>query len=388
MNPIREALESVADRLESGGTNEAVAAPVEGGTSGDGGAIAGGAGDPGLASRVEADAGTPGESAAEAAQRARDDKGRFAPGSKEAKASATPAPVAAKPTTTVKPVLTPVEGSGTPPPAVATVTETVKAPQSWKPLAREKWASLPAEVQAEVLRLDKEMRGYMQTSAPERKFAEEVRSVLGPHEARIRADGREPMAAVAEMLQVEQALRDPRRAPSVIAHLVKGLNVPIEALAAALDGQPAQQQAQGQEYRDPRVDQLLGQIHTAKQQKEQAKFAKAQANLEAFIPTAEFFKDVAPLMEMVYAHAAANKLPEPSLEDVYDQACWSHPEVRATLKSRERENAAKAGMVSTQASRAAASSLKSQPTGSSSTTAKPGSIRASLEAAADAVSKR
>ena len=59
-----------------------------------------------------------------------------------------------------------VEASATPPvptPAVATpAQEAAKPPQSWKPLAREKWATLAPDIQQEVLRREKETASALQ----------------------------------------------------------------------------------------------------------------------------------------------------------------------------------------------------------------------------------
>lgn len=358
-------------------TGEAPSAPE---AAGDAGGVVGG-GEPapasldsGVDAPLEGGTPAPGEagdsSSAKVAGRARDGKGRFAPTAGEAQ-EAPASPVAAKPAVTPKPPnSTDSTYSTRPPAAQAPAAEAVRAPQSWKPAAREHFAKLPAEVQSEVARREKEIATTLQETAPARRLAEDLRHVVGPYEALIRGEGAEPLQFIQSLLQTAAGLRGPA-APQVIARLVRSLGVPIEALDQALTatiqgnggGQASGQPQQGA-YQDPRVDQLLGAMHQAASRRQAGMQQQAQADIDGFKANAEFFPDVERRMGALMADAAARRQAM-SLQDAYDAACWADKDIRGILQQREAEKAANARNASTQRSRAAASSIKSQPAGAS-----------------------
>lgn len=302
------------------------------------------------------------------ADRARAPDGKFAKAEPKLEAK-TPAPAPAVETKTPAPA-----------PQAAT-TESYKAPQSWKPGVREKWAALPPEVQAEVARVDREVRQTMQEAAEHRKLASEFRSTVAPYEGMLRAEGIEPVKAVASLLQTFAALRTapPQHKAQMLANMVKNFGVPIEALDAALVGQPQQQQAQAP-YRDPRVDQLMAEIESAKAARGQQLQATVQQEIGQFAEK-EFFEDVrediADILEMNAKRGVAM-----TLEEAYNRACRIHPEVSRALSQREAAKQAATATAATQQAKRAASSIKSSPSGGVGKEA-PSSIRDLLESGFD-----
>lgn len=316
----------------------------------------------------------------EADSRARDPQGRFAAAEKAAAARKAAAAVAPKPLS----VGTPAQVA---PQAVTATVETVKPPQSWKPAAREKFASLPPEVQQEVLRIDKEVRGVMQEAAPAKQGWEKFRQTVSPYMGMIQAEGGDPFSHIGELLKTSQALRTaPAQHKAVlVANIIKQFGVPIDALDSVLAGEAQQP---GQSAHQPAFDPQS--IDRAVEEKLQAKIqqamkVKAERTIEEFGSKNEYFNDVRPMMQaiMLSAHQRGVAM---TLEEAYKRACWADDEIRPLV---QRSEAAKAQPVSTQQSRAAASSLKSQPTaGVSGGGSKPSSIRQALEASAAALSKR
>lgn len=366
---------AIVAAMESGSgeeqTSEAPSAPesageVGGSVGGDSAATQGNASDEPPPQSGSPAASEDGDSSPAKAGRARDGKGRFAPAATEAQEAPATA-LAAKPAVTPKPPT-----NGAPAPAQAPQTppaEAARAPQSWKPAAREHFAKLPAEVQSEVARREKEIAATLQETASARRLADEVRHVVGPYEALIRGEGAEPLQFIQSLLQTAAGLRGPA-APQVIARLVRSLGVPIDALDQALTatiqgggGQAPGQPQQGA-YQDPRVDQLLGAMQQAAHRRQAGMQQQAQADIDGFKANAEFFPDVERRMGALMADAAARKQAM-SLQDAYDAACWADKDIRGILQQREAEKAANARNASTQRSRAAASSIKSQPAGAS-----------------------
>ena len=232
----REAVEAAFAKLDGGGDGaEAPETP----------AAAGDVAEPAVAGEAGADSGAsagwekavPPAASAEAAEsprsdateHGRDGKGRFKgrqvkPEPKAKAAPATESPPAEAPTDVA-------EAAAEPPKPAET-----KAPQSWKPAAREAWAKVPPEVQAEVARVDREVRQVMQESAGAKKLASDFQAVVGPFEAMIRAEGGQPLQAVGNLLTMAAAMRTaptPHRV-AILTNLVRSYGVPADQLAVGL----------------------------------------------------------------------------------------------------------------------------------------------------------
>lgn len=378
MTTIREALEAAAGEAE---VDSAEVAPVEEvapleGSGGDDVSAAGAEGD-GAAPTPGAEASEAEANAGEAA-RSRDPKGRFA-GTKEGQAKAD-APV--KPTATVAAAVKP----GAPGVATPKAVEPVRAPQAWTPAAREAFAKAPPEVQAEVNRREKQMATAMQEGANHRKFADSFNQVVSPYMGTIQAEGGNPLSAISSLLQTAQALRTapPAHKATLVAKIIKDFGVPVESIAAALDGQAPPETQQGG-YQDPRVDQLMARLESAAQQRQQSTNARAMGELETFRAKAEFLEDVRSHMGVLLAEAAQQGRGM-TLQESYDMATWANPQIRGILQQREAAKAANAGSASTQRARAAASSVRGQPAGAAAPQS--GGVRAALEAAAARLGSR
>jgi hypothetical protein len=296
-------------------------------------------------------------------EKPRDAQGRFAKGTPET------------PKSPIETIAPPIEPASPPAPEF-------KPPQSWKPTEREKWGVTPPEIQAAITRREREIATAMQESTEARRGWQAFREVVSPFEGMIRAEGSEPLRAVATLLQTAAALRT---APAghkaaLIADLVKTYQVPVELLDKALVGEaPNGQQGPMQEYRDPRVDQLLSQLQQAAHQRQQMTLQKSHAEVDAFGKDKEFFADVREEMADILELAAKRNVAM-SLEDAYSRALAMHPDIAEVLRQREAAKQAANANASTQRARQAAVSIRSQPTG-----ARPApqsqSLREDLEAA-------
>lgn len=344
---------------------------------------------------VEAREEAPGEqskdaAARTAAEKARDEKGRFQPKGKAAPAVAKPStPVAAK-----RPGAAPVSAAASPgatPPGEQPKPEAaagLKPPSSWKPAAREKWASTPPEVQQEAIRRDREVQAALDQSSDARKNWGSFQQAVAPYAGMIQAEGGSPVQAAAALFQTAAALRT---APAhtkagIVANIVRTYGIDIGMLDQALAGQapqpsPGQGQGQGQ-YRDPRVDELMQRIQNGERQRQESMAQQNAREVEDFGSSAEFFDDVRHEMADIL-EVAARRGVAMSLEDAYSRAVKLHPEVSEVMAQREKAKAATASLATTQRARAAASSVKSRPAGPAPTQT-PAGRRGALEAAWDA----
>ncbi|RKH09002.1 hypothetical protein D7X74_30430 [Corallococcus sp. CA047B] len=312
-------------------------------------------------------------------------------------AQSTAAVDAARPTSTTTPA--PSEGgqgdaSSAAPPATPATSEAPKpsaipppkAPQSWRPAAREKWAALPAEVQQDITRREREMAVAYQESAQHRKLAEGFQRVVSPFAGMIQAEGGDPFKAVGTLLQTAAALRTapPAHKAQLVANIVKTYGISIEDLDAALaghappPGQQAQQQPVDPEAMASRIRQEV--IQGMQQQHRSTMGARAQQETEAFLASgeAEFMDDVrddvADMMELAAKRGVAL-----TLKDAYNRAVLAHPDVSKVLKQREQAQQANAAQASTQRARDATSSIRTTP--AASPAPKDDSVRGALETA-------
>lgn len=329
------------------------------------------------------------EAAPSAAERARDERGRFKPaGEPEA------APQSAKKAEPVKTAAPGqakaggVEAPPTTPPAAAVEPAPVKAPQSWKPQVRELAAKLPAEFKPildEVNRREVETSRALQETANARRLAEQVHQALSPFEGVARANGMDALA------WAESAVRDravlamgsPQQKAQLLARAIRESGTDIEMLAAALDGAPAQGP---QQPAAPPVN-IQAEVQRAIQsQVQHAQRAKAEREMTSFLEAEhEFIEAVGPDMHGILL-AAGSQGRNLTPQEAYDRACWMNPDVREVLEKRKAVEAAKAQAPSVAQAKRAAVSVKAAPAEPVKTTEKR-SLREELEAAAAAATR-
>jgi hypothetical protein len=304
-----------------------------------------------------------------AAQRARDEQGRFAAQAKEKPGAAVRGNPAARPT---GPGAQAAAAQGAPPPVAAAGTAAVsdlKPPADWRPLAKEKFKDAPREVQEEALRLHAETKRALEESAPAKQHFEQFRQTVGPFEGLIRAQGGEPMKAVGALLQREAALLQapPQMRAQILAQGIRSYlgtdPQAMELLAQALNGvgsapaRPAQQPVDV----DARVQQMLDQrIQAAYSQ-------RAEQERQAFAadPKNEFYDRVKDSMADIMELAARRKQVV-TMAEAYQRACKNDDEIAAVLKQRGDAKSAEDARKGNAG--AAAASIKNEPAGPGNST--------------------
>jgi hypothetical protein len=290
-----------------------------------------------------------------AAERARDEKGRFAKGGEQPKAEARPAEP--KPTDPAKPAA-PVEAKPLEPKPEA--GPPVKAPQSWKPQAREAFAKAPPEVQQEVMRREAEIARALQEAAPVRQFAQQVQQSLAPYEGIARASGMDAMTWAGQALQTFAGLHQgtPQYRAEIIAKAINAYGIDVDAVNAVMQGQAPQAHAAPQQPPQD-VSRLVQQeFQRVAQEAQQQRATSAWEQFQASAP--EFLDDVKDDMRFILEReGAANR--NMTYQQAYDRAVKLNEDVSAILAQRKAAEAAKAQIASTQRTRAAASSVKPMP---------------------------
>lgn len=323
------------------------------------------------------------------ASRARDEQGRFASKAATPAAQVAPGPApAAQQAQQAAADLTQVNGLPQQGQGAAPAAPELKAPASWRPEAREKWASIDPDIRAEIHKRESEANRVVQTAAQQRQFVEQFEKLMQPYEMFIRAENSNPLAAVDNMMRTAAELRvgTPMAKANLVAGIIRNFGIDLPMLDSILAGQPPQGVANpGQaQFHDPRVDQLLAM--QAQQAQEAARFENEaiRTGLQQFAaaPGHEFYGDVAGIMaDMVEIQARQGQPID--LEKIYQRACQLHDGVSTILTQRAAAQSAGNNSRAVLRAKRAASSLKSDPTPGGATVPKTDSIRAAIEAAMD-----
>lgn len=262
----------------------------------------------------------------------------------------------------------------------------IKAPASWTPAAREKWAAIDPDIKAEIHRRESEANRVVQTAAQQRQFVDAFERLMQPYEMFIRAENSNPLAAVDNMMRTAAQLRvgTPAAKVEIVAGIIKNFGIDLPALDAMLAGQQLPQNFQHQQpMRDPRVDQLLAMQNQQAQQAQQFEQQSIAQGLAQFAQGHEFYGDVAATMADIVEIQSRQGLPI-DLEKIYARACQLHEGVSTILQQRAAAQNTSSQSRAVLRAKRASSSLKGEPTPHGATVPKNDSVRAAIEAAMDA----
>ena len=264
-----------------------------------------------------------------------------------------------------------------------------QAPQSWGPALREKWGTLPPEVQQQVVQRETQMQRWANETAPMRQAGEQFMQAIQPYQMAIQAEGVDPITAVTNLMQVGTTLRfgTPAEKATTIAKLVKVYGVDIGALDGALVGEVPQN---GQGYDPQAIQAMVQQQLQPLYQMAQQRRAQEQAEVEtttrqtiqqfAAKPENKYFDDVRGLMADITEVATKNGQ-NISLDEAYKRACLLHPEVSQLMMSQQQGQTAQSLTRAAAKARGAAVSVKGGAPVGSPNRSEPSSIRDSIEAA-------
>lgn len=315
------------------------------------------------------------ETETQRAERTRDEAGRFAKAAKDAAKAEAPKPDAAA--ILAQPIGTPPE---------APKVETVRPPQSLTPAEREAFAKAPPEIQAAIVRRERQQEVALMEASKSKQFASDFQRVIDPYMPLIRAGSGDPLKTVAGLLNTAHVLQNapPGQKASLVAEIVKMYGVDIGALDAALSGQAPAQGAAPQFNEEALLrkaeERALARIQAQAQQAQQT---RVQADLATFAGSHEFFEDVRETMGVLMERGLAK-----DLESAYKRACEVDPEISRVLSQREASKQAATGAQATQRARAASSSVKSSPASPLGAGSVGNDRRAQLEAAMNAAEGR
>lgn len=298
----------------------------------------------------------------EVSDRQRDEQGRFARQQEAAAAApaAAPAPEAtgSAPAAQAAPTAAPA-----PQTQQAAAPAAPRAPDSWSPAAKAKFATLPPDVQAEISRREADVHKGFTAQDEQRQAGKAFTDVITPYLPLIRAEGGNPVAAVQDLLQTAYTLRTApsERKQELFIGLAKQFGVDMNGVFQRLSGQ-------GQPQVHPQVAELQQQLSQLQQERwsqQQAAQQQEKAQIDQTItgfasdPKNVYFANVKPEMAALLREGRAK-----DLQEAYDMACWARPDIRPLLlQQQEQQRHADARARATRA-RAAGSSVSGSPSGS------------------------
>ena len=272
----------------------------------------------------------------------------------------------------------------------------VRAPQSWKPVAKAAWDKLPAEVRSEVVRREREVTRALSETAGARKFAQGFQEVVKPFAPRYQQANVPPLQAIRSLMYMDHMLATSSVADKAqfAAKLLKDYQVDIQALDLALSGEDPSTAAP-----EAVIDRIVSQrmaplqefVQTQRQQAEQAQQREFQRTVDAVEAMASDPKypdfdtvreDMADLIEInsrrgVYLTA----------EQAYTRAVAMNPVAQEA--ARERSKQVQAQQANGAAQRALGASLSVSGNPSALRTQIPATdLRGTIEAAVAAASGR
>jgi hypothetical protein len=309
--------------------------------------------------------GSPGEPAAEGAPAGerqgaegtleRDEHGRFKPERryKEPKPAAKPAAEGAEgaqPAGAAEP--------GQQPNAQARPHDVTKPPSTWSPKERAAWDNVPPDARAAIHRREADFMAGQSQLLPDARFGAEMSKTLEPFKLLIESEGATPAQAVHELLRSVYVLRTgtPQQKYGTLANIAHRYGLDLRAFAprpqVGPNGQPLPQQPapQPQQFRDPRVDELLRNMQTEAQQRVVQETTETESMVTRWMsetdaqgqPKRPYVGDVINEMSALIPQlkeADPTLTHAQALEAAYDRATWAHPEIRVLLQQAQQTTA-------------------------------------------------
>lgn len=208
--------------------------------------------------------------------------------------------------------------------APQTETPKVAPPQSLPAKLHEKWATVPPEVRDWLTKREADHHQSITSRHGELALGREIKEIVNPYLPIIQAEGGTMQGAIKDLLNTAYQLRtgNPQQKAALMQQIAQTYGVDL-------------QQAQTQPPLDPMMQQIMQRINGIESKftehsslQEQQEHDKVMSEVSAFAadPKNVYFEQVRGKMGAFLGSKQAK-----DLQEAYDMACWSDPEVRSTL---------------------------------------------------------
>jgi hypothetical protein len=298
---------------------------------------------------------------------ARDDAGRFQSKNPEAPAAETPTEATGETNT---------EGQTLEAKPVEQAKPAIDPPASWSREVREKWATLPPDVQEYVARRESEAHSQISRLGQTAKAAEPLLSVIEQNRELFDRRQVSPDQGIAALLGAQRKLDE--NPVAAIGWLAQQYGVDL-AMFANPDANASTQDPMvvGLQHELANLRRELaetkGTVQSRIQAEQQAQFTQYQTTVESFLAGKELSdSDEAELVVLVNAEKQLNpgKTPEQLLKDAYETFQYRSPERRAKMLEQQMaeqraKDAKEAEKKATEAKKLQSMNVRSTPAGSS-----------------------
>lgn len=252
----------------------------------------------------------------------------------------------------------------------------LQAPKTWRPEAAAKFATLPLEVQQEVLKREEDIFKGLESYKADASIGKALKGIVQPYMQIFQAQGVDPMQQVSDLMRAHVALATgtPEQKQQFFQHLAKEYGVDLGTEAPYIDPQVAGLQKQ--------LADLQSRLNGREQHEANEARSKLQAEIDSFAsdPAHQYFDEVANDIAGLLRSGAAK-----DLKNAYEKAIWANPITRAKEQARLTADAdakakAEAAEKAKQARKATGANVKSSAKAASGT-APLGSIDDTLNAA-------
>ena len=276
--------------------------------------------------------------------------------------------------------------AGTPPAkesAPAPATNALQPPKTWRPEAAAKFATLPPEVQQEVLKREEDIFKGLEGYKVDAGIGKAVKSVLDPYMPILQQAGIDPMQQISGLMHAHYTLAtgSQEQKLALFQKLAQDYGVNLGSEAPYVDPQVQALQKQ--------LSDLQSRLNGREQHEANEARSKLQAEIDSFAsdPAHQYFDEVANDIAGLLRSGAAK-----DLKDAYEKAIWANPITRAKEQARltadaEAKAKAEAAERAKQARKATGANVKSSAKAASGT-APLGSIDDTLNAALVAIKSR
>ena len=203
----------------------------------------------------------------------------------------------------------------------------IKPPSSWKKEAQVKFAALDPEIQAEVMRRENDMHkgieGYKQSA----ERATLYDRTFAPYQETMRQIGTTPEQAISGLMQTDHNLRygSPAQKVAIVHDIIKQYGIKPEWF----DQQETQVNPEVG-HLQTRLQAMEAQQAQWQQEVQAREVGTLNSDIQSFSKNNEHFEAVRDRMADLIQGGAAK-----TLQEAYDTAVWSDPNVRAALLAKQ-----------------------------------------------------
>lgn len=244
---------------------------------------------------------------------------------------------------------------------VEPVKPVIEPPKGWSAEAKAKWAEVPEVLQREAVRREEALTKQLFQHDEARDFGRKLQEIANPYMPAIRLDGADVYKGFENYLQTSLALRQgtPMQKSLALHAIAHQFNVDLSLpqQQGGVDPKYVQLERQIQDL----TQKLQGQDQERQHQENQS--LEQQVNTWAAGPGHEHFDKIRTRMGRLI-----DDDPSLNLDQAYEQAIWSHPEIRPSLVAAQTQAAQEKRTADltakADAAKSAAVSVKGAPGGS------------------------